>query len=129
MRTRIGVAAAFSFIAAAALGVAGGASGHDSHVNCANDSGYFSNYATRWIGPHWTHWIQWSSGANDPYKALRMAPGGEITYAFDVRPGGAFDVHFNTGDNYRYSGEKNLNGAYNFWFIAHWRAPSSTCFQ
>lgn len=100
-----------------ALVFAGDVRSWGSHTNCANNSGNYSNYAERYVGPHSTHWPQWSS--DQPYYARRKDPtDGSLTYNSYVAYGAGPDEHFPTDAN-RYTGMKNANGVSAFWFASH----------
>lgn len=88
---------------------------------CATGSGVYSNYAERWIGPNTTHFVQYSG--TGPYHAKRKTTAGTETYSYYVDTGRYLGAHFDFGDQYRLSGEKNGNGGSYDWFVSHYSAP------
>lgn len=114
--------------AAVAFVLAGGVAGIASpgaHYTCASGSGHVGGYGTAYVGPNWTHVGHWSSDNN--YYAQRKDTSGNLTYNAFVPGNTGLERHFDLGQQYRYTGLKNANGVYSFWYADHMRGEGDSC--
>ena len=120
MRKGLAAIATAAVTALAALTLSGGAAA-DGWL-CASgaadwwEPNYLPGYGNKAIGPHRTHWAQWSS--DKPYYAWRKMTDGTVTYWQLINPPQGWSQHWST-DAYRYTGLKNANGVRASWFLAH----------